>query len=399
VVDCPVDGEDTAMNRELFPRWMSEKDVELIECGGISNVIVRGRPYMRWESGDEVAQRIAIVQLYECGFGTQEYLARAFGVHVNSVQRYLSVFAEHGMGGLMPRRAGPKGSWKITPELRAKILVIVLQERIFGVDGIRDRLEQEWNKRVSPGSIREVLLENGLVYEDAISPAMLGRQGDLFAGNDRGQLYLSFDWDAEQEETVLQGEAAERKSKEIERDDNSDLSIELKSRRRYSPGQRAYLDHLEQGDYNAYAGGLLFAPLLERYGFLPTLRDVITIPTCKGYSLEELCLTLFYFDVFEFRSMEDFKRAYPEEFGVLVGRSKSPSHFTLRRFLHKVRELGKGEELIDEFGLEYLKHGLMSWGVMYIDGHFLPYYGIYPITMGWHGVRKIPMKGSYNFLD
>src|SRR2546430_13952641 len=35
---------------------------------------------------------------------------------------------------------------------------------------------------------------------------------------------------------------------------------------------------------------------------------------------------------------------------------------------------------------------------MYIDGHFLPYYGLYPISKGWHGVRQMPMKGSYNFL-
>ena len=33
-----------------------------------------------------------------------------------------------------------------------------------------------------------------------------------------------------------------------------------------------------------------------------------------------------------------------------------------------------------------------------IDGHFLPYTGMYRISMGFHGVRKIPMKGSYNFL-
>jgi len=72
--------------------------------------------------------------------------------------------------------------------------------------------------------------------------------------------------------------------------------------------------------------------------------------------------------------------------------------FTLRRFLHKVRELNKSEELIDEFALMYLKLGIAKWGVVYIDGHFLPYYGIYPISKGWHGVRKIPMKGSYNFI-
>lgn len=128
------------------------------------------------------------------------------------------------------------------------------------------------------------------------------------------------------------------------------------------------------------------------------LKRVIDIPTYEGYSLEELCLTLFYFDVFGFRSMEDFKRVYPEEFGILIGRSYSPSLFTLRRFLHKVRELDKSEKLIDEFGITYLKSGIAKYGVLYIDGHFLPYYGMYPITKGWHGVRKIPMKGSYNFI-
>ena len=139
-------------------------------------------------------------------------------------------------------------------------------------------------------------------------------------------------------------------------------------------------------------------PLLARYDFLPTLSKVITIATYEGYSLEELALTFFYLDVFGFRSMEDFKRAYPEEFGVLVGRTQSPSLFTLRRFLHKVRELGHGEALIDEFALTYLKSGLADWGVMYIDGHFMPYYGLHPIRKGWHGVRQMPMKGSYNFL-
>jgi hypothetical protein len=60
--------------------------------------------------------------------------------------------------------------------------------------------------------------------------------------------------------------------------------------------------------------------------------------------------------------MEDFKRAYREEFGVLVGRSQSPSLFTLRRFLHKVRKLGQGEALIDAFGVGYLRSGLAAWG-------------------------------------
>jgi len=387
---------DTAMNRELCPGWMSDKDVEVIECGGISNVTVKGRPYMRWDSCDEVAQRIAIVQLYECGFGTQEYLATAFGVHVNSVQRYLSAFVEHGTDGLISQRAGPKGRWKITPDLRAKILMIVLQERIVGAEAIRCRLQEAWSKDVGAGSIRQVLWENGLLEENAISSDMCGRQGELFDGNDEGQLSLSLEWGGEPEKTVLEVEA--RKGKEMVGDDNGNSINNLKSQRNYSSGQRVYLDQLEQGNYNAYAGGLLFAPLLEQHSFLSTLRGVINTSAYEGYSLEELCLTLFHFDVFRFRSMEDFKRAYPEEFGVLIGRSHSPSLFTLRRFLNKVRELDIGEKLIDGFACHYLKTGIADWGVMYIDGHFLPYHGMYPIKMGWHGVRQIPMKGSCNFI-
>ena len=116
-------------------------------------------------------------------------------------------------------------------------------------------------------------------------------------------------------------------------------------------------------------------------------------------NLRELCLTLFYFDIFGFQSIENFKTVYPEEFGILIGKMNSPSILTLRRFLHKVRKLNKGEELMEEFGKEYLKKGLVRWGVLYIDGQFLPYNGMQAITMGWYTVRNMPLKGGYNFMS
>jgi hypothetical protein len=56
---------------------------------------------------------------------------------------------------------------------------------------------------------------------------------------------------------------------------------------------------------------------------------------------------------------------------VLLGRPQSPSLFTLRGFLHKARELRRGEALIDEFAVAYLKSELAAWAVTYIDGHFI----------------------------
>jgi len=371
--------------------WETFKKIQVIETKTTKKTFVRGHLYMSWESQDQSAQRVAITQLYECGIATQEELAEAFGISIKSVYNYITSFATGGIQDLIEHNSGPKQRWKLLPEVRAKILVTVLKEGIREYAAVRKRLKN-WNVDISIESIRQVLLESGLVRES--TNTWQGEQGNLFeTENDNGQLKIDF-WNSE---SNVKEKYWPRHNKE---DDASFYSGPVrKDRSFYSPAQRGYLDQLEQGVYSTYAGGLLFTPLLKQYNFLKTIKQVIDIEKYEGYSLDELCLSLFYFDLFKiFESMENFKTAYPEEFGILTGRVSSPSTFTLRRFLHKVRESGKSEMLIDEFAKEYLKKGLANWGVLYIDGHFLPYYGIYPINMGWHGVRKIPMKGSYNFL-
>ena len=395
------------MNDASFPGWRPEKSIQVAESDGHTRVLVKGQLYMSWSSGDEGCLRLAIAQLHECGLGTREELAEAFGRHVNSVQRYLRDFAQAGLQGLIAERRGPKGPWKLTPELRGKILLIVLREGVGTLEATQQRLAQSWREEVSLSSIQQVLAENGLEQPSAREASGGATQTELWSREAERQLSLPLDAAGEaprasvggsdgpgggpgKETAGATGQASGGKA--------GGGAMSMTYRRHYSPAQRVYLDQLEQGAYNAYAGGLLFAPLLARCHFVLALREVITVPTHEGYTLEELALTLFYLDVFGFRSMEDFKRAYREEFGVLLGRAQSPSLFTLRRFLHKVRELGRGEALIDEFAVAYLKSGLAAWGVMYIDGHFMPYYGLRPISKGWHGVRQMPMKGSYNFL-
>ena len=397
------------MADENFAGWRPEKSVNVVTCDGRTRVLVKGQPYMSWQEGDEDSVRMAIVQLYDCGLGTQEQLAQAFGRHVNSVRKYITEFADGGLRELMAERSGPKGQWKMTAGLRGKILLVVLREGIWKLEAIQQRLAEAWQEVVSLPSIQQVLEENGLGEPPARGEESGDIQGELLGREPERQLCLSLDGAGGERgagpagsggpgELSASSVSSVSEKGPVMAGDGGAGDRDPGHRRTYSPAQRIYLDQLEQGDYNAYAGGLLFVPLLQRYDFLPTLSRVIPIATDEGYSLEELALTLFYLDVFGFRSMEDFKRAYPEEFGVLVGRTQSPSLFTLRRFLHQVRKLGKGEALIDEFALTYLKSGLATWGVMYIDGHFMPYYGLHPIRKGWHGVRQMPMKGSSNFL-
>lgn len=378
-------------NPDGIKGWEFSKTIQVIETEGIKRALVKGQPYMRWSVGDEATERMAIAQIYELGLGTQEELAEAFTVHVNSVSKYATAFRSEGSDGLRSGQRGPKQSWKVVPDVRGKILWIVLKDGIHEYADIQRRLEEQWNKKVSIESIRQVLLDNGFVEESI--KWRLPEQGDLFSGGGSRDLPLRFETDpTEHGRSVKQFE--DQSDEEV-----SSLSFEdRRNKSHYAPAERRYLDELERGLWSAYAGGLLFVPLIKRYHFLEKIKEVIDIPTYEGYSLQQLCLTFFYFDVFEFRSIEDFKTVYPEEYGPLTGKANSPSIYTLRRFLHKVRKLKKGEELIEEFSKEYLRSGLVQWGVLYIDSHFLPYYGMIVITMGWHGVQDKALKGSYQFL-
>lgn len=370
--------------------WEFGETIRVVEAEGFRSVLVKGRPYMKWSVGDEAAERMAIAQLYEGGVATQEELAQAFSVHVNSVSRYVTAFRGEGSEGLRSGLRGPKESWKVVPEVRGKILWMVCREGIREYAAIQERLEKQWNKKVSLESIRQVLVDNGFI-EERIKREPL-EQEDFWEGLPSGELALRWGASFAEQEARLQA-VADRKS-----DAKGRSGIDQRNRSAYAPAERKYLDQLERGCFSAYAGGFLFAPLLERHHFLDRLKEIIQIQTHEGYSLEQLCLTLFYFDLFDFRSIENFKTAYPEEFGVLMGRGMSPSIYTLRRFMHRVRELKKGDELIEAFAKEYLKSGLVKWGVLYIDSHFLPYYGMRVITKGWHGVQDKALKGSYQFL-
>jgi transposase len=173
-----------------FPGWQPEKSIQVIEDNGLTRVMVRGQPYMRWHSGDEECVRLANVQLYECGLGTEEDLAAVFGRHLRSVQRYVADFAGEGMQGLMPERRGPKGRWKLTAALRGKILLIVLREGIWRLEAIQQRLLEAWHETVSLPSIQQVLEENGLGDPTTRGVGDAVVQGELFALEPPPQLVL-----------------------------------------------------------------------------------------------------------------------------------------------------------------------------------------------------------------
>jgi len=195
---------------------------------------------------------MAIVQLYEAGVGTQADLGKAFGVHINSVRLYVLRFRREGAEGLIDQPKGPRKKWKLLPSIRKLIVELAVKEGVEGYENIRRELERR-GVHVSRGSIADVLEKNGLTGGQGSSEAE-EVQHELFeAMGDVQQLRLDL---SPNSCSTGKQEKSETGSRESERKGEGGLAdMQPGSRRQYSHAQRAYIDHLEQGDYNAYAGG------------------------------------------------------------------------------------------------------------------------------------------------
>src|ERR1039458_9022995 len=148
-----------------FPYGDAFKKIHVMRVGEEQRVLLQGRPYMRWEYKDLVAQRVAITQLYNTGLASQEELAEAFGIHVNTVYNYITSFDKDGMVGLLNQQRWPKEAWKITPGTKYKILEAAFHNRNISFEGIAQLLKSQWNEEISAKAIRLVLIKNGFVNQ------------------------------------------------------------------------------------------------------------------------------------------------------------------------------------------------------------------------------------------
>ena len=108
----------------------ADRRIVVLEDRSKKIIIVEGRPYMRWDADDVLTERITIAQLSELAMGSQQEIATAFRMSERSVYHYSRVFAKKGSAGLLGEKKGPKSSWKITTEVRAKILYLFFREGI-----------------------------------------------------------------------------------------------------------------------------------------------------------------------------------------------------------------------------------------------------------------------------
>ena len=116
------------------------------------------------------------------------------------------------------------------------------------------------------------------------------------------------------------------------------------------------------------------------------------------YGLEEFIRTLIFLIIFRFSSFEQFKKVSALEFGPLIGYDRVPCVHTLRDRLDEIASFGACDELMERLAKEYLEHGLIDIGVLYLDGHPVPYYGRNVTPKKFFSTRNLALKADQHIF-
>ncbi len=124
--------------------------------GGV--VFVFGMLTFVYAAGDDLARRLAAVQLARMKIATKGEVASAFAVTTTTLARWCAIYAAAGVEGLATERTGPKGPTKLTPALRVQIVELdgrgLSLAKIAAATGVSTATVRVALGRVAPKSSR-----------------------------------------------------------------------------------------------------------------------------------------------------------------------------------------------------------------------------------------------------
>ena len=388
---------------------MISRAVWLETVNEIRSIYVNFALFTQYPVSDEISERYAIVNLARSQVVSQRELAQAFGCHYNTINRYLQAYDENSLEGLIPKTPGPKGPttpWKITPPIRDYIWELAAREPGLTQQAIAQRIEE--------------------TFQVTIHRAGVGRALSAYRQQRRQTKPESVQLSLEAESlspVVKENEGVSALPIEIEETellviDPQTEDYELPIHSCSAQTEEALISRLTHGMDSRYGAALILNPFLQKLNLIPILEQSVLAQkeACvdkvrtvasnlqellnpeRLYNLAQMYLTLVYLIVFRFPSIEAFKLADRKAFGQLIGAMKAPVVKTLRRFLEGVTALETSGTVAMKLARQYVKLDIVQLGILYLDGHFVPYYGKSQIAKGYFTTRRLALKGNHHYF-
>jgi len=342
-------------------------DIKLIEQDGLKVLIVANYPIFTYSPSDGDSERYLIAQLSRNHIVSQKVLASCFGIHANTVKNHKSRLLRQGLKGILYEKPALDKPRKITPQVVREILAYYFKHSTASENEIAKWVSSKLGFPISQPSVGRILEQCGFKVKGE-RPLTEPFKGII----DERQLKFTFSPFATIARSVEPKEEPES----------------------YTRADELYIKRLKKGLFSSYGASIIYTPLISRFGLLDPYLSIYGIRNNKYISSAQVWLTFFHMVFLGFPSIESLKNAHEEEFGPLIGRDCLPSVRSLRESLSAFGSREKSEELIFQLCQKFIEHDLASLGVLYVDGHFLPYFGFEPILKSWYSLRRFAIKGN-----
>lgn len=346
----------------------------------IKIVFVNYGPVVRFNPDDLAERKLAAIQLVELGHCTQINAGLICGFHRNTVSDMLEVKQLLGVEAVIEEHRGLKNPFKYTQEITQNIEKLLKAHPDWSDQAIANKASQDLSITISRSAVFRIRTKANpppstkpLTFEEFLELAKVADTVDKERWQTR-QLELNFEADPEFKQEVSTFSQEPSPSPERTSD-------------------QALVARLEIGTRNAVAGGLMHSLFLQEFDFDKLLKPY---PLLAGstYQSRDILGTLFHSVLQDIRSIEALKLVNASEFGLLMGKSRCPDKETMRERLTDIAEEYRSSDLIDGFAKQLLELARIDREVFFVDGHFLPYYGLAVLAKGYHTVRRIAMKGN-----
>lgn len=348
------------------------------------NVFANYGPVVRFAMDDLVERKLAAIQLVELGHCNQKIASLICNIHRNTVSNMLELKDLLGIEAVVKDHRGIKVPYKYTVDVLGIIEKLLADHPDCSDQVIADKASEKLSMKISRSAVLRIrtrdslpISKKPLTFEEIVELAKMADTVDKKLWQER-QLTLNFDADPQFCEDVSQ---------------MSQEPVPCPER----TTEQTLITRLTNGFRNDFAGGLMHNLFLQQFDFDKFIRPY---PLLVGstYQASDVLMTLFHSVLWNIQSIEAVKLVNSSEFGLLLGRSRSPDKETLRERLAAMAQQYRSAGLIDAFAARLLGLSCIDKEVFFIDGHFLPYYGLSVLAKGYHTVRRLAMKGNELYL-
>jgi hypothetical protein len=338
-------------------------------------------PVVRFDRDNINERKLAAVELVERCRCSNTIAGKICGFHRNTVFKLLRIKKILGIEAIFEDERGPKSPFKYVGKVRSYIKKLLRKHPELKDQAIADLAGQYLEMEISRSAVARIRTEkqdknrikNQPGRADLIKLAKEAEaiERERYAGK---QILLNFTWDKE----------LKKKTEEFAKEDSPKAQKEIEQR---------LITRLQRGERCHFAGGLMHHLFLNEIGFNDLLSKFPA--NCDTtYKPCDILLTLYYSAALGIPSIEALKLFNASEIGVLIGMNRIPDKDVIRAHLGQLASHNLSTDLVDDFARRLLLQEKIDPGVFFIDGHFLPYYGLNVIAKGYYTVRRLAMRGN-----